>query len=95
MSDTFHERSVKASRKIRRCGWCGESIKIGEPYESYRWRDGSDGGNVYMHPECLEAMRRTSREEGGWLEWSPGENLRGKSWREMDEVDKIRRGSSE
>ena len=87
MSDTFHERSVKASRKIRRCDWCGESIKIGEPYESYRWRDGSDGGNVYMHPECLEAMRRTSREEGGFFdEWDRGENYRGKSWKEAGQT---------
>ena len=92
MSDTFHERSVKASRKLRRCDWCGESVHIGEPYNSYRWREGSDGGTVTIHPECLEAMRRTSREEGGWLEWWPGENVRGKSWGEMD---KIRRGRSE
>ena len=65
MSDTFHEQSVKASRKVRRCDWCGELINIGQSYESYRWRDGSDGGTVVMHPECLQAMGRTSDEEGG------------------------------
>lgn len=89
MSDTFHEQSVKASRKARRCDWCGELINIGQSYESYRWRDGSDGGTVVMHPECLQAMERTSREEGGWwIDWDRGENVRGKSWGEMDAAEK-------
>ena len=88
MSDTFHEQSVKASRKTRRCDWCGELIEIGQPYESYRWRDGSDGGTVLMHPECLQAMGRTSREEGGWIDWDRGGNVRGKSWSEMDAAEK-------
>jgi hypothetical protein len=89
VSDTFHEQSVKASRKARRCDWCGELINIGQSYESYRWRDGSDGGTVVMHPECLQAMERTSREEGGWwIDWDRGENVRGKSWGEMDAAEK-------
>ena len=88
MSDTFHEQSVTASRKVRRCDWCGERIQIGHPYESYRWRDGSDGGTVLMHPECLQAMGRTSREEGGWIDWDRGENVRGKSWGEMDVAER-------
>ena len=88
MSDTFHEQSVKASRKVRRCDWCGELIQIGQPYESYRWRDGSDGGTVVMHPECRQAMGRTSDEEGGWIDWDRGENVRGKSWGEMDLAEK-------
>ena len=87
MSDTFHEQSVKASRKVRRCDWCGELIQIGQPYESYRWRDGSDGGTVTMHPECLQAMERTYREEGGWwIDWDLWENHRGKSWREAGQT---------
>ena len=86
MSDTYHEKSVKASRRVRRCNWCGERIEIRQPYESYRWRDGSDGGVVVMHPECLQAMHRTSREEGSWLDWYMGENLRGKSWGEMGQT---------
>ena len=93
MSDTFHEQSVKASRKVRRCDWCGELIQIGQPFESYRWRDGSDGGTVVMHPECREAMHRTSREDGGWIDWQQGENRRGESWGEMDELLKIRKVS--
>ena len=88
MSDTFHDRSVKAARKSRRCDWCGELIQIGEPYESYRWREGSDGGTVRVHPECLAAMRRTSSEERGWIDWHPGENVRGKSWGEMDVAER-------
>ncbi len=90
MSDTFHQQSVLASRKVRRCDWCGELIQIGQPYESYRWRDGSDGGTVVMHPECLQAMERTSREEGGWIDWDRGENVRGKSWGEMSVAEKTR-----
>ena len=30
MSDTFHEQSVKSSRKLRRCDWCGDLIEIGQ-----------------------------------------------------------------
>lgn len=85
MSDTFHARSIRSSRKIRTCDWCGELIRIGEPYESYRWREGGDVGTIRVHPECLDAMRRTAREEGGWIDWEPLENHRGKSWRETIE----------
>lgn len=82
MSDTFHAKSIKAARKIRICEWCGELMLIGQPYESYRWRDGDDHGTVQMHPECLEAFRRTSLEEGGWVDWELFANQRGLSWKE-------------
>jgi hypothetical protein len=39
-----------------------------------------------MHPECREAMHRTSREEGGWIDWEQGENHRGKSWGEASSM---------
>jgi hypothetical protein len=39
-----------------------------------------------MHPECREAMHRTSREEGGWIDWEQGENHRGKSWGEAGQT---------
>jgi hypothetical protein len=63
-----------------------ERVTVGQPYKSYRWRDGSDGGTVLMHPECREAMHRTSREEGGWIDWEQGENHRGKSWGEAGQT---------
>ena len=77
MMASFHEQSVKRSRKRRRCDWCGELIEIGQPYESYRWADGGDVGTVTMHPECLAAMDRAAKAEGGNIVWSPGDFRRG------------------
>lgn len=73
----FHEQSVKRSRKKRRCDWCWEAIEIGHPYESYRWSDGGDVGEVRMHPECLAAMDKVTKAEGGNFVWSPGDFRRG------------------
>lgn len=76
MSETFHHNSVKRSRKERHCDWCAQKIEVGQPYESYRWADGSDGGTVRMHPECYEAMSRASRLDPHMV-WSPGDFVRG------------------
>ncbi len=32
-----------------------------------------DASTVKMHPECFEAMQDAASEEGGWLEWTPGQ----------------------
>ena len=77
MMASFHEQSVKRSRKRRWCDWCGEAIEIGQPYESYRWADGGDAGTVKMHPECLAAMDRAAKAEGGNIVWCPGDFRRG------------------
>ena len=83
MSETFHHSSVKRSRKQRHCDWCAEMIEIGQPYESYRWADGSDGGTVRMHPECYKAMGAKGELEPD-LEWSPGDFVRGSTMEMCD-----------
>ena len=87
MSETFHHNSVKRSRKERQCDWCAEKIEVGQPKESYRWADGSDGGTVRMHPECYDAMREKCQIEPD-LEWSPGDFVRGST---MEMCDLIHR----
>ena len=83
MSETFHHNSVKRSRKERQCDWCAEKIEIGQPNESYRWSDGSDGGTVRMHPECYAAMLAKCHIEPD-LEWSPGDFVRGSTMEMCD-----------
>ncbi len=58
------------------CSWCGERVKPGEEYKRYRYFEGGDAGTVKMHIECFDAMQIEVQEEGGWLEWSFGENER-------------------
>jgi hypothetical protein len=77
MSRTFHHKSVKRSRKRRRCTWCAKSIEIGQPYESYRWVADGEAGTVRIHPECLAARDRVAKEAGGDFCWSPGDFERG------------------
>lgn len=74
---TFHEQSVKRSRKRRQCTWCAERIEIGQPYESYRFADGGDIGHVVLHPECMVAMQEMAKIEKYGFEWSPGDFARG------------------
>lgn len=77
MAETFHSVSVTKSRRVRQCTWCGEQVKIGEPYKAYRFKDGGDTGHVTMHPECYSAMQEMAADEGGWFEWSIGDFSRG------------------
>ena len=77
MSDIFHETNVTRSRMPRQCSWCAQPIEIGQPYRGYSWRDGTDYGREFMHPECYAAMERLLETEGPWLLWSPGDFARG------------------
>ncbi len=77
MGETFHERSVKSSRKRRVCYWCGDYINIGNPYESYRWRSYGDSGSCEMHPECRKACSKVAHAEGGWFTFGIGDFNRG------------------
>lgn len=74
---TFHEQSIKRSRKRRRCTWCADIIEVGQPYESYRFADGGDVGHVVLHPECMVAQQEIAGREKWALEWSPGDYQRG------------------
>lgn len=67
------ETETHVARKRHRCDWCWQFIEPGERYSRYRYFDGGDAGTVKMHTECHEAMQEAAREEGGWFEWSPGQ----------------------
>jgi hypothetical protein len=62
------------SKARRRCDWCWEWIEVGEQYIRYRWANDGDVGTCRMHPECHEAMEDATSHEGGYLEWTPGQD---------------------
>lgn len=70
------EPTTHAARTAHRCDWCGQRVEPGERYSRYRWACSGDAGTVKLHPECHGAMQEAAREEGGWLEWSPGDGER-------------------
>jgi len=74
---SFQHKSVKKSRKRKRCDWCSETINIGQPYHSYRLVTFGDAGTVRMHPECLQASCDVAKQEGGRFEWNRGDFRRG------------------
>lgn len=61
------------TRSDRRCDWCYTKIVTGDLYKRYRFYDGGNAYTVQMHPECYEAMGDAAKEEGGWIEWTPGD----------------------
>lgn len=61
------------ARKRHRCSWCWQHIEVGENYRRYRFYDGGEAATVKMHPECYDAMLQAAREEGGVIEWTPGQ----------------------
>lgn len=68
-------KTVRA-KKAHVCHWCGERIELGELYVKYRWWNGGDAGTNKMHPECDKACADAAHEEGGWIEFLPGDNER-------------------
>lgn len=71
---TFTATETHVARSQHRCDWCWERINLGEPYRRYRYFADGDVGTVRMHPECYDAMQQAAREEGGWIEWTPGQD---------------------
>jgi len=61
------------AKKQHRCEWCWQLIEAGETYSRYRFYDDGEAGTVKMHPECFEAMQDEASDEGGWVEWTPGQ----------------------
>lgn len=76
MGTATAEERVAAARKAHECSWCGEQIGVGESYTRYRWFRNGDAGTCRMHPECLLAMRDAANDEGGWIDFMPGDNER-------------------
>ena len=56
---------TKLRGKIRRCGWCGQPIAIGERYTKWLYFDGGARNTVYAHSECADAWGTVAIEEGG------------------------------
>ena len=66
------ETTTQTARIKHRCTWCWQVVNVGEQYKRYRYFDGGDAGTVKMHLECHDAMLWYAREEGGFIEWTPG-----------------------
>ena len=66
------EVETHKARKAHRCGWCWQRIDDGTEYKRYRYYGGGEASTVKMHPECYDAMQEAAREEGGYIEWTPG-----------------------
>jgi len=73
---TCSEVETHTAAKEHRCSWCWQRIESGSKYKRYRWWNGGDTGTEKMHPECHGAMIEAAREEGGWVEWTPGDGER-------------------
>ena len=72
------DQSIKASRKRRVCDWCAEVIEVGKPYIRWRWFGGDTPATVRVHPECKDALGEEADECGGVIEFTPGDNPRGR-----------------
>lgn len=78
MSAQTTPQDIKAAAKTHGCSWCGEHIVQGMPYTRWRCFDGGDAGTVKVHPECRDALFAEAEAEGGWLEFTPGDQERPK-----------------
>jgi hypothetical protein len=68
------EATTQVARKPHRCTWCWQLIGAGETYTRYRYYGSdADAGTVKAHPECYEAIQDAASEEGGMIEWTPGQ----------------------
>lgn len=67
------EPETYKAKKRHRCEWCWQFIEPGERYKRYRWFDGGEASTVKMHDECYGAMQDAAAEEGGYIEWTPGQ----------------------
>lgn len=73
MSRHATEPTTQAAMKSYRCNWCWQAIKPGETYRRYRFYSDGDAGTTRMHPECFAVMKEEADKEGGWFDWTPGQ----------------------
>lgn len=59
------------------CDWCGERIESGGKYWRWRWFSCGDAATCKAHPECYSAMIDAADDNGGDIEFTPGDNPRG------------------
>jgi hypothetical protein len=59
------------------CDWCGERIDAGTRYWRWRWFSHGDAATCKAHPECYAAMQDAAQDNGGDIEFTPGDHSRG------------------
>ena len=69
----FTEPTTHKAKQRHRCDWCWQRIDPGEQYTRYRFYDDGDAGTMKLHEDCYGAMQEAVAEEGGHLEWTPGQ----------------------
>jgi hypothetical protein len=79
MDEMTAVQSIRSARLAHRCDWCWQMIPAGTEYKRYRYFHYGDAGTCKMHPECYGAMCEAADEEGGWLEFTPGQERPEKS----------------
>jgi hypothetical protein len=85
--DILTTRTVKSTRKIHYCEWCGEEITKGRSciYRSYVFSGDFNSG--HMHLECYDAMNKTDWNTWYWDDgFYPGDMLRGKTGEETMKI---------
>jgi hypothetical protein len=73
VSHSTEVQHITAAVKSHRCSWCDQRIEAGQPYKRYRWFDGGEAETCRLHPECFDAMEIDCELNGGWIEWTPGQ----------------------
>lgn len=73
---TMSEVETPTAIKSHVCSWCGQRIDAGERYRRYRYWAEGEAGTVKTHAECFDAMQEAAADEGGWIEWAPGDRER-------------------
>lgn len=73
MSYTLLSETVRTARKHHRCIWCWQAINAGERYLDERSVNDGEMQRHKWHPECRAAMLEEAKDEGGVIEWTPGQ----------------------
>jgi len=73
MSYTLLSETQRTARKRHRCIWCWQFIEPGSSYVDERSVADGDIQAHKWHPECRAAMLQDAADEGGVIEWIPGQ----------------------
>lgn len=74
MSYTLLSETTRTAAKRHRCIWCWQFIERGERHiHEASVNDGAMQSH-HWHPECRAAMLDEAAYEGGFIEWTPGQD---------------------